>query len=205
MADIRISEAAARSGRRPPLRVLADLPVARPRAPAPRVHADRSTRDSCRAGTRRNCGARSRQPTSSSATSCARGWPSIAPPAVDIATTPEEAEALRAWHRTLHAGGWVGIHWPVEYGGRGASPAQIAIYNQELARARCAAAPRARRPQPRRADADGARHRGAAPALDAADPRRRRRLVPAVQRARRRERPRRASRPAPRSATASTS
>ena len=48
------------------------------------------------------------------------------------------------------------------------------------------------RHQPRRADADGARHRGAAPTVDAADPRRRRRLVPAVQRARRRQRPRRA-------------
>ncbi len=57
------------------------------------------------------------------------------PPAVDIPSTPEEAELLRAWHRTLHADGWVGIHWPVEYGGRGASPAQTAIYNQELARA----------------------------------------------------------------------
>ena len=31
--------------------------------------------------------------------------------------------------------GWVGIHWPVEYGGRGASLAQVAIYNEELARA----------------------------------------------------------------------
>jgi alkylation response protein AidB-like acyl-CoA dehydrogenase len=28
----------------------------------------------------------------------------------------------------------VGIHWPVEYGGRGASVMQVAIYNQELAR-----------------------------------------------------------------------
>ncbi len=42
---------------------------------------------------------------------------------------------LREWQRTLHADGWVGIHWPVEYGGRGASPAQTAIYNEELARA----------------------------------------------------------------------
>ena len=57
------------------------------------------------------------------------------PPDVDVATTAEEAEALREWQRTLHAGGWVGIHWPVEYGGRGASPAQVAIYNEELARA----------------------------------------------------------------------
>ncbi len=34
-----------------------------------------------------------------------------------------------------HAGRWVGIHWPVEYGGRGASLTQVAIYNEELARA----------------------------------------------------------------------
>jgi alkylation response protein AidB-like acyl-CoA dehydrogenase len=57
------------------------------------------------------------------------------PPAVDVATTPGDAEALREWHRTLHSGGWVGIHWPVEYGGRGASVTQVAAYNQELARA----------------------------------------------------------------------
>jgi alkylation response protein AidB-like acyl-CoA dehydrogenase len=56
-------------------------------------------------------------------------------PDIDVPTTVEEAEALRAWHRTLHAGGWTGIHWPVEHGGRGASPAQVAIYNQELAHA----------------------------------------------------------------------
>ena len=57
-----------------------------------------------------------------------------APPAVEIAATPDDAETLRAWQRTLHAGHWVGIHWPVEYGGRGASLTQVAIYNEELAR-----------------------------------------------------------------------
>jgi alkylation response protein AidB-like acyl-CoA dehydrogenase len=56
-------------------------------------------------------------------------------PQVDIATTRDEADALRAWQRTLHEGNWVGIQWPVEYGGRGASPSQIAIYSEELARA----------------------------------------------------------------------
>ncbi|MFA5885261.1 MAG: acyl-CoA dehydrogenase family protein [Acidimicrobiia bacterium] len=56
------------------------------------------------------------------------------PPAVDVAGTPEEAAALRDWQRSLHSGGWVGVHWPVEYGGRGASMMQVAIYNQELAR-----------------------------------------------------------------------
>jgi alkylation response protein AidB-like acyl-CoA dehydrogenase len=57
------------------------------------------------------------------------------PPAVEFAATPENARVLRQWHQTLYAGGWVGIHWPVEHGGRGASPAQVAIYNEELARA----------------------------------------------------------------------
>jgi alkylation response protein AidB-like acyl-CoA dehydrogenase len=57
------------------------------------------------------------------------------PPAVEIPSTPEEVEQLHTWHRTLYADRWIGIHWPVEYGGRGASPAQLAIYNLELARA----------------------------------------------------------------------
>jgi alkylation response protein AidB-like acyl-CoA dehydrogenase len=52
-----------------------------------------------------------------------------------VPTTRQEAERLRDWQRTLHSGGWVGIHWPVEYGGRGASPSQVATYNEELARA----------------------------------------------------------------------
>jgi alkylation response protein AidB-like acyl-CoA dehydrogenase len=56
-------------------------------------------------------------------------------PDVGIPTTAAEADALRQWQRTLHAGGWVGIHWPVEHGGRGATAAQVAIYNHELARA----------------------------------------------------------------------
>jgi alkylation response protein AidB-like acyl-CoA dehydrogenase len=43
------------------------------------------------------------------------------PPDVDVAATFEDAEALREWQRTLHEGRWVGIHWPEEYGGRGAS------------------------------------------------------------------------------------
>jgi alkylation response protein AidB-like acyl-CoA dehydrogenase len=58
------------------------------------------------------------------------------PPEIDVATTSGEVDALREWQRTLHAGRWVGINWPVEYGGRGASPTRLAIYNEELARAR---------------------------------------------------------------------
>ena len=57
------------------------------------------------------------------------------PPDIGGATTSEDVEALRQWQRTLHAGRWVGINWPVVYGGRGASLTQLAIYNEELARA----------------------------------------------------------------------
>src|SRR5919204_5089863 len=65
-----------------------------------------------------------------------RGWlAEHKPPDVDVAATFEEAETLRDWQRTLHSGRWVGIHWPEEYGGRGASLLQVAIYNEELARA----------------------------------------------------------------------
>jgi alkylation response protein AidB-like acyl-CoA dehydrogenase len=56
------------------------------------------------------------------------------PPDVEVAATVEEAVALRAWQRALAAGRWVGIHWPVEYGGRSASLTQVAVYNEELAR-----------------------------------------------------------------------
>ncbi|HEX3409851.1 MAG TPA: acyl-CoA dehydrogenase family protein [Candidatus Binataceae bacterium] len=40
------------------------------------------------------------------------------------------------WHRKMNAGGWVGINWPKEYGGRGATLEQTVVYNEELVRAR---------------------------------------------------------------------
>jgi len=40
----------------------------------------------------------------------------------------------RHWQRQLHTGGWVGIHWPREYGGRGATVVEQALYHQELSR-----------------------------------------------------------------------
>ncbi|MCU1448532.1 MAG: Acyl-CoA dehydrogenase, partial [Acidimicrobiales bacterium] len=48
----------------------------------------------------------------------------------------DEVEWGRRWQARLAAEGWVGIHWPAEYGGRGASPVQVAIFNAEYARAR---------------------------------------------------------------------
>ncbi|HLX89539.1 MAG TPA: acyl-CoA dehydrogenase family protein, partial [Acidimicrobiales bacterium] len=40
----------------------------------------------------------------------------------------------RTWQRKLAEAGWVGINWPTAYGGRGASPVEVAIFNSEYAR-----------------------------------------------------------------------
>jgi alkylation response protein AidB-like acyl-CoA dehydrogenase len=39
---------------------------------------------------------------------------------------------LRDWQAEMASGNWVGIHWPVEYGGRNASLSQLIAYNVEL-------------------------------------------------------------------------
>ncbi|MFY9586899.1 MAG: acyl-CoA dehydrogenase [Actinomycetota bacterium] len=50
---------------------------------------------------------------------------------------PEDRlEMLRAWQGKLHEGGWAGIAWPKEYGGRGATMIETAIFNQEMARSK---------------------------------------------------------------------
>ena len=48
----------------------------------------------------------------------------------------EEVEFGRRWQRSLAAAGYVGVTWPVEYGGRGADPVFNYIVQEELARAR---------------------------------------------------------------------
>ncbi len=40
-----------------------------------------------------------------------------------------------AWHKKMHGGGWVGISWPKEYGGRGATLTQQLVYGEEMSRA----------------------------------------------------------------------
>lgn len=40
------------------------------------------------------------------------------------------------WERKLHDGGWSGINWPKEYGGRGATLIERGIFAEEMARAR---------------------------------------------------------------------
>ncbi|MBI2524788.1 MAG: acyl-CoA dehydrogenase family protein [Candidatus Rokubacteria bacterium] len=47
-----------------------------------------------------------------------------------------QAAFLIDWQRKLHAAGYVGLHWPVAYGGRGATVMEQAIFYEEMARAR---------------------------------------------------------------------
>jgi len=52
------------------------------------------------------------------------------------AKTEEQMGALhRRWQRTLYEGGFVGLSWPVEYGGHGLTATYEAILNDELGRA----------------------------------------------------------------------
>jgi len=46
-------------------------------------------------------------------------------------------EDFLAWHRVLHAKGWVAPAWPVEYGGTGWTATQKFIFSEETARADC--------------------------------------------------------------------
>jgi alkylation response protein AidB-like acyl-CoA dehydrogenase len=57
-----------------------------------------------------------------------RQFLSVHPPPADDG----RFETGLAWQRTLHAGGWVAPQWPVEFGGRGASLSQLAIYLVEM-------------------------------------------------------------------------
>ena len=53
-----------------------------------------------------------------------------------FALSPDESfERRRTWEASKAAAGFSGIDWPVEFGGRGGTPAQKAIHDEELARA----------------------------------------------------------------------
>jgi len=58
-------------------------------------------------------------------------------PELGMAAEENEGDWQRrvAWYKKLHSGGWVGISWPKEYGGRGAGILQNVIYAEELERA----------------------------------------------------------------------
>ncbi len=58
-----------------------------------------------------------------------RKWFATNTPTQDLKTLDER----KAWHRTLYEAGYVGMLWPKDYGGRGATPMQQAIVSDEMA------------------------------------------------------------------------
>src|SRR3990172_8868569 len=46
----------------------------------------------------------------------------------------ERVDFARAWQRRLFDGGWAGLDWPRQHGGRGAGPLEQVIYLEEYAR-----------------------------------------------------------------------
>jgi alkylation response protein AidB-like acyl-CoA dehydrogenase len=66
-----------------------------------------------------------------------RGWlqDNLELPPADLSHEDEIAWGRR-WQARLASGRWVGIHWPSGYGGRSATPVQVALYNIEYARSR---------------------------------------------------------------------
>src|SRR5438093_2225465 len=59
-----------------------------------------------------------------------------------VASDRETFERRRAWQKTMHAAGWVGITWPKEYGGRGAGLIERVIWDEEYAAAPAPVPPR---------------------------------------------------------------
>src|SRR5437762_5877759 len=47
----------------------------------------------------------------------------------------DEVRRLRAWQKRMWEAGYVGLDWPVEFGGRGATTVEMVILYQEMARA----------------------------------------------------------------------
>jgi alkylation response protein AidB-like acyl-CoA dehydrogenase len=64
-----------------------------------------------------------------------RGWLEANHPGPEPEGDVAGFEFRRAWQRRLHEDDWAGVSWPKEYGGRGATLVEQAIYNEELARA----------------------------------------------------------------------
>ena len=58
-----------------------------------------------------------------------------------VASDRETFERRRAWQKTMHAAGWVGITWPAEYGGRGAGLIERVVWDEEYTAARAPVLP----------------------------------------------------------------
>ena len=118
---------------------------------------------------------------------------------------PDLVDHAVDWQRRIHDAGYAGIHWPEQHGGRGLTIEHTAAWQFECASAGVPSAFN----MVGHVLAGGAilllRHARAADGASASDARRRASVVPAVPRARRRQRPRLAHRRAPSSTATTTS
>jgi alkylation response protein AidB-like acyl-CoA dehydrogenase len=69
-----------------------------------------------------------------------RSWLGDNPPGPEPDGDLAGFEFRRDWQRRMHAAGWAGVSWPQEYGGRGATLVEQAIYNEEMVRAQAPSA-----------------------------------------------------------------
>src|SRR5213082_1714504 len=67
-----------------------------------------------------------------------RGWLADNPPDPEPTNGDDDAHFAwrRDWQRRLYDAGWAAPSWPAEYGGRGVTPSESAIYFEEIGRAR---------------------------------------------------------------------
>jgi alkylation response protein AidB-like acyl-CoA dehydrogenase len=64
-----------------------------------------------------------------------RGWLDANRPGREPEGDEAGFEFRRDWQKKLYEAGWAGLSWPKEYGGRGASLVEQAIFNEEIVRA----------------------------------------------------------------------
>ena len=65
-----------------------------------------------------------------------RAWLEANHPGAEQDVEDAKFEFLSYWQGNLHEAGWAGISWPKEYGGRGATLIEQAIFSEEMARAK---------------------------------------------------------------------
>jgi alkylation response protein AidB-like acyl-CoA dehydrogenase len=64
-----------------------------------------------------------------------RSWLEANHPGPEPAGDEASFEFRRGWQRRLNEAGWAGVSWPTQYGGRGATLIEQAIFNEETVRA----------------------------------------------------------------------
>ena len=65
-----------------------------------------------------------------------RGWLEENHPGQEPPGDIDAFSFRRDWQRKLHDNGYAGLSWPKEYGGRGATLIEQALFNEEMVRAR---------------------------------------------------------------------